>query len=53
VQSQLGQANAELERANLQLSHNQNLVLRMESSKFWKLRRAWFTVKKQVYKQAS
>jgi glycosyltransferase involved in cell wall biosynthesis len=54
-QSQLQHTQSELERSQSQLQHtqsqlerSQNNILAMESSKFWKLRRLWFTIKNKL-----
>jgi hypothetical protein len=52
VHSRLSGTSALLESVSLRLSDSEDLMRRMESSKFWILRRAWFKIKKRVYKQA-
>ena len=54
-QSQLQQTQSELEKLQSQLQdtqseleRSQNNILAMESSKFWKLRRVWFTIKHKL-----
>ncbi|MBD2206523.1 methyltransferase domain-containing protein [Calothrix sp. FACHB-1219] len=46
LQSQLESTQAALELAQSQLIQTQSTISGMESSKFWKLRKAWFTLKK-------
>jgi glycosyltransferase involved in cell wall biosynthesis len=55
TQSQLQQIQVQLERSQSQLQHtqeelerSQTLILAMESSKFWKLRSAWFKLKRAI-----
>ena len=55
TQSQLQQTQTELERSQSQLQQtqtelerSQNTVLAMETSKFWKLRRGWFKIKRKI-----
>jgi O-antigen biosynthesis protein len=53
TRSLLRQTSTELAQAHRELSRTQDLLQRMESSKFWKLRRAWFKVKKRINRQAA
>jgi SAM-dependent methyltransferase len=45
-QANLEELRSQLNLANIQLSQAQNTIQAMESSKFWKLRRAWFHFKR-------
>jgi len=48
TQAQLQQTQAQLQQTQTQLQQTQARIEAMESSKFWKLRRAWFKVKKRL-----
>jgi hypothetical protein len=48
AQAILSQTQADLARAEARSCESRDLLARMESSKFWKLRTAWFRVKGAV-----
>lgn len=46
TQSQLQQAQSQLQQTQFELDRSHNNILAMEDSKFWKLRRVWFKIKR-------
>lgn len=48
VQARQTQSHIELALLQTQLEHSQGMITAMESSKFWKLRTAWFRMKKLI-----
>jgi len=48
TQTQLQQTQTQFQETQTQLQETQTRIEAMESSKFWKLRRAWFKVKKRL-----
>jgi hypothetical protein len=53
VQARLNEISAQLDETTVQLNKALDLVRRMESSKFWKLRKTWFKAKKKLYQGAA
>jgi glycosyltransferase involved in cell wall biosynthesis len=48
IRSELERSQSQLQQTQLELERSQNNVVAMESSKFWKLRRLWFTIKHKL-----
>jgi GT2 family glycosyltransferase len=48
MQGALGQSHSQLQQAHFQLQQAQSTIAAMESSKFWKLRKAWFHFKQKI-----
>jgi len=48
TQIELKQTQIELKQTQIELAQSQNMIFAMESSKFWKLRRAYFRIKTKL-----